>query len=99
MVGYGLYVYGAHLDPATQKPRLATELRLFRDGRPVFNGKPLPFDASGQTDLKRLVAGGSFRLGTDLQPGDYVLQLIVTDLLAEESRRTSTSWIDFVIVE
>lgn len=99
MVGYGLYVYGASLDPATQKPRLATELRLFRDGRPVFDGKPLPFDATGQTDLKRLVAGGSFRLGTDLQPGDYVLQLIVTDLLAEEPRRTSTSWIDFEIIE
>jgi hypothetical protein len=99
MVGYGLYVYGARLDSATQKPRLTTELRLFRDGRPVFNGKPLPFDASGQTDLKRLVAGGSFRLGTDLLPGDYVLQLIVTDLLAEEPRRTSTSWIDFEIVE
>jgi VWFA-related protein len=99
MVGYGLYVYGARLDPATQKPRLTTELRLFHDGRPVFNGKPLPFDASGQTDLKRLVAGGSFRLGTDLLPGDYVLQLIVTDLFAEEPRRTSTSWIDFEIVE
>jgi VWFA-related protein len=99
MVGYGLYVYGARLDPSTRKPRLTTELRLFRDGRPVFNGKPLPFDTSGQTDLKRLVAGGSFRLGTDLQPGDYVLQLIVTDLLAEEPRRTSTNWIDFEIVE
>ncbi len=99
LVGYGFYVYGARLDPSTQRPRLTTELRLFREGRPVFNGKPLPFDSSGQTDLKRLVAGGSFRLGTDLAPGDYVLQMVVTDLHAEESRRTSSSWIDFEIVQ
>jgi VWFA-related protein len=98
-VGYGLYVYGARLDPASQRPRLLTELRLLRDGRPVFKGKALPFDAAGQQDAARLVAGGSFRLGTDLQPGEYVLQLVVTDLLAEESRRTSASWIDFEIVE
>lgn len=99
LLDYGFYVYGARLNSSTQRPRLTTELRLFRDGQPVFKGKPLPFDAAGQTDLKRLVAGGSFRLGTDLAPGDYFLQVIVTDLLAEEPRRTSSSWIDFEIVE
>jgi len=99
LLDYGFYVYGARLNSSTQRPSLTTELRLFRDGRPVFSGKPLPFDAAGQTDLKRLVAGGRFRLGTDLSPGDYVMQLVVTDLLAEEPRRTSTNWIDFEIVE
>ena len=99
LLDYGFYVYGARLDSSTQRPSLTTELRLFRDGQPVFNGKPLPFDAAGQTDLKRLVAGGSFRLGTDLAPGDYVLQLVVTDQLAEGPRRTSSNWIDFEIVE
>lgn len=99
LLDYGFYIYGARLNPSTQRPSLTTELRLFREGRPVFKGKPLPFDAAGQTDLKRLVAGGGFRLGTDLSPGDYVLQVIVTDLLAEEPRRSSTSWIDFEIVE
>ncbi|HKG14475.1 MAG TPA: VWA domain-containing protein [Pyrinomonadaceae bacterium] len=99
LLDYGFYVYGARLNSSTQRPGLTTELRLFRDGRTVFAGKPLPFDAAGQADLKRLVAGGSFRLGTDLAPGGYVLQIIVTDLLAEAPRRTSTSWIDFEIVE
>ena len=99
LLDYGFYIYGARLEASAQKPRLTTELRLFRDGRPVFSGKPLPFDTAGQTDLKRLVSGGSFRLGTDLTPGDYALQIVVTDLLAEEAHRTSTSWIDFEIVE
>jgi hypothetical protein len=39
------------------------------------------------------------RLGTDLAPGDYVLQVVVTDLLAEEPRRTASSWIDFEIAD
>ena len=99
LLDYGFYVYGARLNSSTQRPSLTTELRLYRDGQPVFEGKPLPFDAARQADSKRLVAGGSFRLGTDLAPGGYVLQVVVTDLFAEGSRRTSTSLIDFEIVE
>jgi VWFA-related protein len=98
-IGYALYVYGARLDPASHRPSLTTELRLLRDGRPVFTGKALPFDAAGQQDAARLVAGGSFRLGTDLRPGEYILELVVTDQLADEPRRTSASWIDFEVVE
>ena len=32
-------------------------------------------------------------------PGEYVLQVIVTDQLAPEKRRTATQWIDFEIVK
>jgi hypothetical protein len=32
-------------------------------------------------------------------PGEYVLQLIVTDALAKEKRRVATQWIDFEIVK
>jgi hypothetical protein len=97
LVEYGCYIYGAQLDSVSRKPRLQTELRLFREGKPVFTGKVLPFDTEGQRDSKRLVAGGSFRLGTDLPPGDYVLQLVVRDLLAAEGRSISSQWIDFEI--
>lgn len=99
LIGYGFFIYRARLEPASRMPRLLTQLRLFREGIPVFTGKALPFDAAGQTDLRRLVAGGSFRLGTELPPGDYALQIVVTDLLVEESRRTSANWIDFEIVK
>jgi len=38
-------------------------------------------------------------LGNDLQPGDYALQLIVTDKLAKEESRVVGQWIDFEIVK
>jgi hypothetical protein len=33
------------------------------------------------------------------QPGEYVLQVVVTDLNAPEKRRAVTQWIDFEVVE
>ena len=45
-----------------------------------------------------LVAGGGIKLNRAAAPGDYTLQLVVTDLLAKEGRRTATQWLDFKIV-
>ena len=94
---FGYVIYNAQLDATTQHPRLQTQIRLFRDGRQVFSGDVLTFDPGAQTDMKRLSAGGRLQLGTDMLPGDYVLQIIVTDPLAKEKLRTATQWIDFEI--
>ena len=52
------------------------------------------------TDRKgQPVTGGSLLLGKELQPGDYALQLIVTDRLAREENRAVGQWIDFEIVK
>jgi hypothetical protein len=95
----GYVIYNARLDKATQRPQLQTQLKLFRDGQEIFAGNLVNYDASQQTDLKRLNAGGRLQLGTEMTPGDYVVQVIVTDLLAKDKHRTSTQWIDFQIVE
>ncbi|HVF56327.1 MAG TPA: VWA domain-containing protein [Pyrinomonadaceae bacterium] len=95
---YRYAVYNAQLDPATKQPRLTTQMRLFRDEKPVFTGRVLPLDVSQQQDMKRLGAGGRLRLGPDLTPGSYVLQVVVEDANAKEKYRTATQWIDFEIV-
>ncbi|HEX8651928.1 MAG TPA: VWA domain-containing protein [Pyrinomonadaceae bacterium] len=99
LLDFGYVIYNAQLDRATSRPQLTTQVRLFRDGQPVFTGKELPFNADRQTDLKRLVAGGRLSLGTNLPPGEYVLQVIVRDALAKEKYRTASQWIDFEIVK
>jgi hypothetical protein len=98
---YGYTIYNATLDKATKKPQVTTQMRIFRDGKPVFTGRVSPLDLTGQTDMKRLEAGGRFQVGTELAPGDYVLQVIVSDTLVKEKdkRRTSTQWIDFEVVK
>lgn len=94
---FGYFIYNARLDKTTHRPQLQTQFRMFRDGKQVFAGKVLQFDPGTQPDLKRITAGGRLQLGTDMQTGDYVLQIIVTDLLAKEKQRTAVQWIDFEI--
>jgi VWFA-related protein len=95
---YGFIIYNARVDPATLHPQLTTQARLFRDGNEVFAGLVQPFDASRQTDLERLQVGGRLQLGSQLAPGEYVLQIVVTDALADKQHRLAMQWIDFEIV-
>lgn len=98
-IDYLLYAYNAKLDKATRAPQLQTQVRLFREGRLAFDGQMTPFDAADQTDKKRLVVWSRLRLGTNLAPGEYALQIVVTDPLASEKRRTVAQWVDFEIVK
>lgn len=95
---YGFAIYNAYLD-AGGKPNLQTQVRLFRNGQQIFSGEVKPLDAADQPDLKRLAAGGAMQLGMEMEPGEYVFQVIVTDPLAKEKYRTATQWIDFEIVK
>ncbi len=94
---YGFEVYNAKLD-ASQKLNLTTQIRIFRDGKIIFEGKNAPFELLEQTDLQRAKSAGALILGKDMAAGDYVLQLIVTDNLAKEKRRTGTQFVQFEIV-
>jgi VWFA-related protein len=96
---YGYLIFNAQSNKATRQPQLTTQVRLVRDGKVIFTGNEIPFDPAGQADMKRLVVGGAIQLGTELSPGEYVLQVIVTDALTSEKRRSATQWIDFEIIK
>jgi VWFA-related protein len=92
-------IYNARLDRATGRPQLQTQSRIFREGKPVFNGPPQPYDPGTQPDTRHLSAASRIRLGAQMPPGEYVLQVVVTDLLAGDKNRVATQWIDFEIVK
>jgi VWFA-related protein len=96
---YSFVIYNARLDKETRSPQLQVQVRLFRGGQPVFNGKVQPFALNNPPDLGRLAASGAITLGANMIPGEYVLQVTVNDLLADEKRRTTTQWIDFEVVK
>lgn len=98
LLDYGFVVYNAKPDRATARPRLTIQARLFREGRQVYAGQPQPFDPQQQTGLERIEAAGRLQLGAALAPGEYVLQVVVTDALADKSRAVATQWIDFELV-
>jgi len=97
-LSYGFYIYNAHAEK-TSAPQLMTQVILFHDGKPVFTGHQNPMAIDGQPDVKRLVGGGAIQLGTDLPPGDYVLQIVVTDPEADKKYQTASQWMDFAIVK
>lgn len=77
------------------------ELRatLYHDGRALGTSSPMGIDPKDQTDAKRLVVSNDFRLGKQLTPGDYTLQVTVVDKNAPEKRATATQATDFEVVE
>jgi VWFA-related protein len=98
VLNYSYIIYNAQLDD-TGRPQLQTQMRLFREGKEAFTGKLLPFNVGQQTDTKRLDAGGRLLVGGNLDPGEYVLQVSVTDSLVKNKRQsTATQWIGFEIV-
>jgi VWFA-related protein len=98
-VDYACVIFNARTDKAHAAPQLTARALLYRDGQLIFTGKDLPVPVSAQNDPRRLIYGGRLTLGTDLPPGDYVLQIIVTDQLRDDKYRTASQWIDFEIVK
>jgi VWFA-related protein len=94
---YGFVIYNPRLDSATGQPQLTTQLRIFRDGQPVFTGKAQRFTLNNPPDLSRLSAASAIKLGADMTPGEYMLQVIVSDLLAGDKYSIASRWVDFRI--
>jgi VWFA-related protein len=91
-------VYNALVDKTTHLPQLTAQTRIFRDGKLLFTGDPMPLSVQGQTDLQRLIANVRLQVRPELPPGDYVLQIIVDDHLGKEKTRRASQWIDFEVV-
>jgi VWFA-related protein len=95
VIDYGYEAYNARIDSATKRPHLQTQVHLFHDNQQIFAGKVL--DIAGQADNRRLVAFGHLQLGQNLTPGDYILQVIVTDVAGKERPRIASQWLPFEI--
>lgn len=99
ILNYSYVIYNAQVDSAN-RPQLQTQMRLFREGKEVFTGKLLPLNVGQPADLKRLDAGGRLLVGSNLVPGEYLLQITVTDALAKtKGKSATTQWTDFEIVK
>ncbi len=97
ILNYAYAIYNPKLDPGN-RTNLMTQTKLFYDGQQIFAGKEAPLNSQQTSKTNRIFAGGSIDLGANLKPGEYVMQVIVSDLLVNEKRRTSTQWINFEIL-
>jgi hypothetical protein len=96
---FGYAIYNATLDRVTQSPRLTAQARVFRDGIVIFTGNPEPVEVKGQTDLQRITSTYALQLGSEMLPGQYVVQIIITDSSGRDKPRAAMQWIDFDVVK
>ncbi|HEY0323236.1 MAG TPA: VWA domain-containing protein [Pyrinomonadaceae bacterium] len=96
---YSYVIFNARRSPSNNLPQLKIQLRVFRDGQQVWTGDAPQPDAGKQTDATRLVATGRLEITPEMQPGEYILQVVVTDTLAGNQYSTAAQWIDFEVVK
>ncbi|HEX8922812.1 MAG TPA: hypothetical protein VF766_15155, partial [Pyrinomonadaceae bacterium] len=96
VMDYGFEIYNVKLDRATGKPQLQSQVRLFRDNQLVYTGRVIPIRVDA-ADASRVAAIGHLQLGTNLAPGQYLLQVIVIDQLAKQKQQATQQWIEFEI--
>jgi hypothetical protein len=78
---YGYEIYNLKLD-ATSRQQFETRTRLLRNGVAVIEGNATRLDSRKLHNRKFTRISGAIPLNENLTPGDYVLQVIVTDLVA-----------------
>jgi hypothetical protein len=96
---YALQILNAQEDNATKRPQLETQLFLFHDGQQIYAGKPKPLAPETTPEGKSVVTAGQLQLGSKMEPGEYAMQIVVTDKLAKEKFRTVAQSIDFEVVK
>jgi hypothetical protein len=81
-----------------QLRNLGMNAMLFRDGKNVYSGPEVPIVASDPKDLNRVFTSSRIKLTPDLEPGNYYLQVSITDRNAPKGKSVPViQWIDFEI--
>jgi hypothetical protein len=78
-------------------PNLTMQTKLFREGKPVLSSPPVPVEFK-EGDSRKLVTD-VIHLAPELEPGDYYLQVVITDATTKDKRAAVTQWIQFEIVK
>lgn len=94
VLNYGFAIYNAKLSAGV--PNLSYQTRIFRDGELFFEGEKqrVVTDSAAQANFAAAIS-----LGTEMKPGEYVLQVVITDNLAGSKHNTATQFVQFEIVE
>jgi len=96
VLNYGFMVFNPKLDLATGA-NLSNRIRIFRDAKVIYEGKQTTVPSTPAE--KSINVTGSLNLGTEMLPGDYILQIIVTDNSAKEKFNTASQFVQFEILE
>jgi hypothetical protein len=97
VLNYGFTIYNAKA-PGTAST-LSYQTRVFRDGKPIFESALKPVTTTGAGDPGTVGFNAALALGSVMVPGDYVLEIAITDSLAKGKGRTATQYVQFELVD
>lgn len=89
-LGFWIFIYNAGRD-AQGQPDVTAQVQIFRDAQSIVTTPPRKLSMAGMTDMGRIPYGGDFAL-SGLTPGRYVLQITITDRVANASTSERTSF-------
>lgn len=78
-------------------PNLVLQTKLFRDGKVVKAETAI--DVTNKDNLEQTLITNVMRLTPDLEPGDYYLQVVITDKAAKNKKPAMSQWVAFEIVK
>ena len=77
---------------------LVMQTKLFRDGKSVYSGPEEQVKvATNPGDLSRGFASGVVRLPSDIEPGNYYLQVTIKEIGVKDKVLPMVQWVDFEI--
>jgi VWFA-related protein len=94
---YAFMVVNPKVRGSAKKPGVVSQVRVFRNGKLFYTGPPNALLADGRLDARRFIGGGVLHLGGKLTPGEYLLQVVVTDQLAKKKKSQVAQWTDFEV--
>jgi len=81
------------------KPNLELQSVLYSNGAEISRSKPEEVDIAGTADFERIPIKKQIRLERTIQPGNYLLQLIVTDKSAGKGKeKAAVQTMDFEVI-
>lgn len=95
-LAYIYNIYNAELNAATKQPKLSKQVRLYKNGALMGDTGEKPLEIQPQADMTRIADYSFLRLSQTMEPGEYILQLIIRDTLAN---KTTSQWIDFEVIK
>jgi hypothetical protein len=98
---YDYTVYGALFDGQTGKPKLDVTVNLFRGPEQIYSGQPIALAIADGNSTTAVHGAGEIKLPVTLPPGDYALELNVTDRLERKQSQAAAQaaqWVDFTLV-
>lgn len=72
--------------------------RVFRDSKLVFESKPQAPDAVMPGEPGSFGFSGTLNLGTELEPGEYALQVVAMENVSATKKRIATQFVTFELV-